>query len=120
MRKSYRVKSEQDFQKVFNYKKSIANKYFIVYQIKQTKLNHFRVGISVGKKIGNAVQRNFVKRRIRAVIYQMSNQINTDVDFIIIARPNVGQLSYKEFYKNIMHVLMIANLLKDENNEKKY
>ena len=54
MRKSYRVKKEAEFQKVFTQGKSCANKQFVVYMIEKPKQPHFRVGISVGKKIGNA------------------------------------------------------------------
>lgn len=50
MRKSYRVKKEAEFQKVFTQGKSCANKQFVVYMIEKPKQPHFRVGISVGKK----------------------------------------------------------------------
>ncbi|MBS7575912.1 MULTISPECIES: ribonuclease P protein component [unclassified Enterococcus] len=119
MKKSYRVKSEIEFQRVFDQKNSIANKYFIIYQFKRSQNKHFRVGISVGKKIGNAVNRNFVKRRIRQVIYQFSSSLKSDVDFIIIARPEVNVLEFDEFKKNLKHVLRIANLFEDDINEKK-
>ena len=65
MRKSDRVKKEAEFQTVFKQGKSVANRQFVVYMLEKPDQVHFRVGISVGKKVGNAVARNWVKRRIR-------------------------------------------------------
>ena len=53
MRKSYRVKKESEFQRVFETHNSVANHKFVVYQMEKPGQKHFRVGISVGKKIGN-------------------------------------------------------------------
>ena len=68
MRKSYRVKKESEFQRVFETHNSVANHKFVIYQMAKPGQKHFRVGISVGKRIGNAVHRNWVKRRIRQTL----------------------------------------------------
>ncbi|MHC5269294.1 ribonuclease P protein component [Enterococcus sp. LJL98] len=112
MRKSYRVKKEKEFQKVFTRGKSSANRNFIVYVLPKTDQSHFRIGISVGKKVGNAVQRNAVKRKIRASIFELREEIQPDLDFIVIARPSVQTLSSKEVYSNLRHVLKIAKVMK--------
>ncbi|MDH6364344.1 ribonuclease P protein component [Enterococcus sp. PF1-24] len=112
MKKAYRVKKEQEFQKVFQQGRSCANRNFVVYTIDKPKNQHFRVGLSVGKKIGNAVERNRVKRQIRAVIFEMKDQIKENQDFIVIARPTASQLSAPEMKKNLTHVLNLAQLIK--------
>lgn len=110
MKKAYRVKKERDFQKVFHQGKSYANRNFVVYVLEKDQA-HFRVGISVGKKIGNAVERNAVKRKIRANIYELRTKIHPNVDFIVIARPTVSKLSSKEVYSNLLHVLTLAKII---------
>ncbi|BAL62822.1 ribonuclease P protein component [Melissococcus plutonius] len=112
MKKAYRVKSEKDFQKVFYTKNSCANKRFVVYSLEKPEQKHFRVGISVGKKVGNAVVRNSVKRKIRMSIYQLKEQILSEYDFIIIARPGVQNLTSEEVRINLIHILKLANILK--------
>lgn len=77
---------------------------------------HFRVGISVGKKIGNAVHRNWVKRRIRQTLLEVKPQLRSDVDFLVIARSAADGLSMAETKKNLVHVLKRAHLL-DEKSE---
>ena len=112
MKKSYRVKKEKEFQRVFNKKKSCANRRFVVYVLEKPEQEHFRVGISVGKKIGHAVTRNAVKRKIRASLFQLQERIKQDIDFIIIARPGVEMLSSEEVEANLKHVLTLAKILK--------
>ena len=114
MKKSYRVKKELDFQKVFETHNSVANRKFIIYQLDKPEQKHFRVGISVGKKIGNAVHRVWVKRRIRQSLLELKPQIKPDVDFIVIARSSADQITMDEAKKHLTHVLKLAQLIDDE------
>lgn len=114
MRKSYRVKKEADFQRVFDTHNSVANCKFIVYIMENPNIPHFRVGISVGKKIGNAVKRNALKRRIRQAIFELKPQIDPRMDFLVIARPTDSGDSMLEVKKQITHILKVATLLIDE------
>jgi ribonuclease P protein component len=111
MRKSYRVKSEKDFQKVFQTRQSVANRAFIIYQLEKPNQKHFRVGLSVGKKIGNAVVRNRVKRLLRVAVQQLDPKLPATLDFIIIARPGVDALSQQEVLSNLEHVLKLAKII---------
>ena len=115
MRKSYRVKKEAEFQRVFTQGKSCANRQFVVYMIEKPEQVHFRVGISVGKKIGNAVARNWVKRRIRQSLTELNPQLKQDCDFIVIARPGVAWMEMAEVKDHLIHVLRLANVLVDED-----
>ncbi|MGX7327944.1 ribonuclease P protein component [Enterococcus bulliens] len=112
MRKAYRVKKEQEFQKVFHTGKSFANRKFIVYILDKPNQKHFRVGLSVGKKVGNAVHRNAVKRKIRASVAALQDEIRSDLDFIIIARPSTVDLPSQEVYSNLKHVFALAGIIK--------
>ena len=57
MKKEFRVKRNEDFSKIIARKKSFANSCFIIYK-DENQIGHGRVGISVSKKLGNAVTRN--------------------------------------------------------------
>lgn len=119
MRKSFRVKKEKEFQKVFHNGVSKANRQFIVYVLDKQEQPHFRVGLSVGKKIGNAVMRNAVKRKIRQAITELKSELKPDIDFIIIARKPAAEMSTEEVKKSLIHVLKLSKLLiKTELNTK--
>jgi len=94
MKKSFRVKKDREFQKVFHKGKSTANRQFVIYKYNKEDQSHFRVGISVSKKLGNAVTRNRLKRRIRHILMELDDQLAQDVDFIVIARQPIVQMSY--------------------------
>ena len=117
MRKSFRVKKEQEFQRVFEQHQSVANHKFVVYQLAKPGQVHFRVGISVGKKIGNAVERGWVKRRIRQTLLELKPQLKADVDFLVIARPSAKGLSMAEIRRNLVHVLKLAELIEEKQSE---
>lgn len=114
MRKAYRVKSEKDFQKVFHHGESKANRQFVVYKLPKEEQKHFRVGISVGTKLGNAVLRNKIKRRIRHALTDLSKEkkINPEVDFIVIARNPVKQMEFSEIKSSLSHVLSLSGIIK--------
>ncbi|WP_326717136.1 ribonuclease P protein component [Vagococcus jeotgali] len=112
MKKTYRIKKEKEFQRIIQKRQSFANRNFIVYVCEAPDNQHFRVGLSVGKKVGNAVHRNRVKRLMRAVLFDMKDNINPKSNIILIARPPVVNLSFEEVSKNIEHVFKLANLVK--------
>lgn len=114
MRKAYRVKSEKDFQNVFHNGESKANRQFVVYKLPKKEQKHFRVGISVGTKLGNAVLRNKIKRQIRHALSDISKEMNLDneVDFVVIARNPVRNMEYLEIKSSLSHVLSLSKIIK--------
>lgn len=83
MKKEYRIRKNEDFQSIIKQRKSLANKKFVMYYRKND--DHLKVGISVSKKLGNAVIRNKIKRQVRMMVQQVFDQ-NLKTDFIIIVR----------------------------------
>lgn len=120
LRKSYRVKSEKDFQRVFDKKNSVANRAFVIYQLEKPGQKHFRVGISVGKKVGHtAVLRNQLKRYIRATLTEIIDQIPDEIDFLVIARPYIKDFKMDDVRSNLQHALKVAKIIPDNVNEEK-
>lgn len=93
---------------------SCANRHLVVYVVRERENAHFRIGLSVGKRVGNAVVRNRIKRQLREGIAQISSDLKTDIDVIIIARPGIEKLSTSEVIKNLIHVSRLAKLLNED------
>ena len=84
MKKQNRIKRAEEFQSLIEKKRSDLNKNFVIYH--QPKVEESaRVGITVGKKFGNAVLRNKTKRQIRMMVQEVLNN-NYSFDCIIIVR----------------------------------
>lgn len=111
MRKEYRVKKEHEFQRVFHEGQSKANRQLVLYVYPIAEQVHFRVGLSVGKKIGNAVKRNQIKRYIRQALHELAPAIQADIDFILIARQDIRNKNFFEIKKSIIHVMNLAGIL---------
>ena len=118
MKKNFRVKREKDFKEIFQYGTSFANRKFVVYQL-ENQQNHFRVGLSVSKKLGNAVTRNQIKRRIRHILLSVREHLADNVDFVVIARKGVESLDYAEMEKNLLHVLKLSKIYQEGNGSEK-
>lgn len=121
MKKELRIKKNKEFQEVFQKGKSFANRQFIVYVLKKTDQPHFRIGLSVSKKIGNAITRNRIKRYIRQSFLELKEQIHSGSDYVIIARKPTVDMDFHEVKKSLTHVLKVARVFKNKelgNNEK--
>lgn len=112
MKKRFRVKKEKDFNAIFKEGESFANRKFVIYRLENNE-QHFRVGLSVSKKLGNAVMRNQIKRRIRHILIEHKNQLVENVDFVVIARKGVEILDYAEMEKNLLHVLKLSKIYQE-------
>ncbi|PTH23703.1 ribonuclease P protein component [Staphylococcus arlettae] len=109
MEKQYRIKKNKDFQFVYKKGKSVANRQFVVYTKPNKTLTHFRLGISVSKKIGNAVVRNRIKRGIREAFKVHKDDIIA-TEIIVIARQPAKDMTALQIQASLEHVLKIAKV----------
>ena len=85
------LKDNEDFKNLLKGRK-LSNKYFVMFYKKLLKKNSNNLNISIvtKKKIGNAVQRNFCKRRIKNLVNEVSKKIslNFNYSYLILAKDN--------------------------------
>ncbi|MFC7395122.1 ribonuclease P protein component [Scopulibacillus cellulosilyticus] len=106
-----RLRKNYDFQDVFNNGESTANRQFVVYVLKNPEREYSRLGVSVSKKIGNAVTRNRIKRYIKEAFKHLEDRLLIGCDFVIIARKPTADMNYHDSFKSIQHVLKRAGVL---------
>ena len=87
MEYSESLKKNRDFKTVYGNGKSRANKYLVMYVMKNgTEKN--RIGISVSKKVGNSVVRHHLTRLIREIYRLNEHHFKKGLDIIFIVRVN--------------------------------
>ena len=112
MKKQFRIKKNKEFQLAFREGKSFANRQLVIYYLEKTEQAHFRIGLSVGKKIGNAVVRNRIKRYLRKAFQELEADILRPADIVIIARNPTNKMGYEEIKKSLIHLLNKERLLR--------
>ncbi|ERJ12540.1 ribonuclease P protein component [Haloplasma contractile] len=110
MKKEYMIKKNYDISYIIKKKNSVANKYFVMYKLQNKQTEHFRIAVSVSKKIGNAVVRNRLKRQIKSVIYNNRFHINKNYDILIIARKGIEDLEFSKLQESLINCLKKAKL----------
>ena len=107
MIKKYRVRKNEDFSLIISKKHSVANDSFIIY-FNRAREGYSRVGISVSKKLGNAVVRNKIKRQIRMMFANIYDFDNVEVDLIVIARKNYLNYTFEQNQKSLEKLIKKA------------
>jgi ribonuclease P protein component len=113
MKKTYRVKKNEEIGNILKGQKKQGNKNYIIYIKENSEAKHFRLAMSVSKKVGNAVVRNRGKRLIRQVFTENKNEILA-YDIFVIAKNNSINLTYEEVQKEICNLLKRLKVMKEE------
>ena len=95
MKKRNIVKNSNDFTNIIKKANFYKGKGFVIY-IKDNNLDKYRFGISVSKKVGNAVIRNKIKRQIRMIIDQYKKNYQKNLDYIIIVKNGFLDYSFQD------------------------
>ena len=96
------INKNKDFLYLYRRGNSLVSKYAVIYTIKNGK-PYNRLGITAGKKVGNAVCRNRAKRIIRQSYMETEKDMPIGIDIIIVARNSIGTIKstvFTEFLQN--------------------
>ncbi|HEY6549799.1 MAG TPA: ribonuclease P protein component [Solirubrobacterales bacterium] len=93
-----RLSRSGEFDRVYRDGSSHATRYLVLYSFprKTEEAEEVRLGVSVSRKVGGAVDRNRVKRAMREAFWTLSDRLPTAHDFVLVARPEIGELIERE------------------------
>ena len=100
-----------DFHRVYKQRQSVASGPLIIYGAQQAmSLAHPRIGISVSRRVGNAVVRNQWKRRLREAFRQVRSQVvENNIDVIVVVRatgkPRAGQKAVQDMERDLVALI---------------
>ena len=94
-RKRRRLSRSGEFERVYREGRSHASRHLVVYAFPREEGDDSdpRLGVSVGRKLGGAVERNRIKRLLREAFWANAESVRPGHDFVIVARPAAGELA---------------------------
>ena len=106
------LKKNRDFQVVYRKGKSYANKYLVMYILKND-MDINRVGISVSKKVGNSVVRHRMTRLIRESYRLQESMFQRGLDIVVVCRAGAKDKGYKDLESALIHLGKLHNIIDD-------
>ena len=95
LKSSVSIKNNYEFRRLYSTGKSVATPYLVVY-CRKTRRDHNRLGITVTAKLGKAVIRNRVRRRLREIYRLNQDKLQQGYDIIVVARVRSVKAEYRQ------------------------
>ena len=104
------LKNYSEFKKVYDNGKSYANKYLVMYVIRNEE-NRQRLGISVSKKVGNSVVRHRLTRLVRESFRLNMNLLSSGLSIVVVGRAAAKGSNYREIESAFIHLCKLHGII---------
>jgi ribonuclease P protein component len=91
-----RLSRSSEFERVYRQGRSTGNRHLVLYAFPSPTADGPRLGLSVSRKVGGAVDRNRVKRLLREAFAKLEADIDASQDVVLVARPSALELAERE------------------------
>ena len=103
MKSTTTVKKNYEFRRMYAKGKSGVSSCLVVYY-RKNRLGHNRLGVTVSTKLGHAVVRNRVRRRLREIFRLNQSGLAQGYDMILVARTRAVGAEYRELERAFLNV----------------
>lgn len=97
------IRKNREFQKVYSAKNISGNYHLTLFTRKNDQLSA-RAGFTVTKKVGNAVTRNLIKRRLKHIYRDVYDILLPGYDYVFVVKKDAVDISFQQLKKSFVHV----------------
>ena len=109
-----RLKKRYQFNYVYKSGEHFSGEHMVLY-VASSKTKNIKVGLAVTKKVGHAVVRNKIRRRLREVVREQLPLLKQNYNVIIVAKENIVEASFDQLCFEINKLFKKANLFNEES-----
>jgi ribonuclease P protein component len=110
LRREYSLRRNKEFRYVYKRGRSVSDKnLMLIYVV--TKTPHLKVGFSVSKKLGNSVQRNKLKRRMKEAFFSLLGGVSQNCLLVFVPRETARDAEFSDILFSVDNLLKKAGLL---------
>jgi ribonuclease P protein component len=95
MRRRNRLSRSRDFDAVYRQGKSVSTRYLVLYAFPRDEASapgeEPRLGLAVSRRVGGAVERNRIKRRLREAFAALGGEVPAGCDYVLVVRPGLAE-----------------------------
>lgn len=113
MKRAFTIKENYEFRRMYAKGKSGVSPWLVVY-MRPNKLGHNRLGLTVSAKLGHAVVRNRIRRRLREIFRLNQPKLKQGYDVIIVARTRAVDAPYRDLERAFLRQCERLSLLAEE------
>ena len=100
-----RLSRSAEFERVYRQGRSTANRHLVLYAFPNATSERPRLGLSVSRKVGGAVERNRVKRLLREAFANNEEGLRAGYDVVVVARPSAAELVARDGLQGVEQAL---------------
>ena len=113
MNSAFSLKLNSDFRRLYTRGKRAVSPCAVVY-CRKNRLGHNRCGYTVSKKLGKAVVRNRIRRRLREIIRLNQNRLAQGYDLIVVARSRAVAADYRRLEADVLQCCRQLRLITED------
>jgi ribonuclease P protein component len=94
MKRRHRLSRSRDFEAVYRHGRSVSTRHLVLYAFPRQEPagnDGPRLGLAVSRKVGGAVERNRIKRQLRAAFERLAPELAPDCDYVLVVRPGLAE-----------------------------
>ena len=97
---------------------SVACRHFVLATLADSSLEHLKVGLITSRRVGKAVTRNKIRRRLRSILSKHGDRVESGRYLVMVARHRAGEADFRQLEADWLRLAKRLGILQDDPDVK--